>query len=295
MRKFFKDTLTNLIIKNKNLILLLCDIGVYSFKDIMKKYPKRVLNIGILEQSTVSFAAGLSSKKFIPVIHTISPFLVNRAFEQIKIDFGYQKLNGNFVTVGASYDYASLGCTHHCPEDINLMNNIPNMQILVPGTGLEFNQLFTQSFNKNKPNYFRLSSEENKKSYKVTFGKANILKEGGDITIIAVGPVLGFLENIVSKINCNLLYYTSIRPFDKKTLNKFKKKTKKIIIIEPYYGGSILNYIFEVFEKQKINISTINVPFEFIRKYGNKEDINKKIKFTKKDIEKKISNLLKNA
>jgi len=292
MRKAFQETLKKLIIKNQNLVLLLCDIGVYSFNSIMKKYPKRVLNMGILEQSTVSFAAGLSLRKFIPVIHTISPFLVNRAFEQIKIDFGYQELKGNFITVGASYDYASLGCTHHCPEDINLMKNIPNMKIFVPGTGLEFNQLFLQSFKKNKPNYFRLSTDENKKSQKVIFGKANIIKKGGSLTIIAVGPVLNFLENFIKKKNCNLLYYTSIRPFDKSTLKRLKKKTKKIIIIEPYYGGSILDNVLDVFKDQKININTINVPFEFIRKYGNKKDIDNKIKFTEKTIKNKLNELV---
>ena len=51
--------------------------------------------------------------------------MVDRAFEQLKLDFGYQKLNGNFISVGGSYDYAALGCSHHCPEDINLMKNIP--------------------------------------------------------------------------------------------------------------------------------------------------------------------------
>ena len=90
----------------------------------------------------ISMAAGLSNEGLKPIVHTIAPFIVNRAYEQLKIDFGYNKLNGNFVSIGASYDYASLGCTHHCPEDINLMYNIPNMQIVVPGSSEEFDALF---------------------------------------------------------------------------------------------------------------------------------------------------------
>jgi transketolase len=109
MRKQFTKTITKFLIKNNKIILLLGDIGVFGFKNLLKKYPARALNIGILEQSTISFAAGLSKSGFIPIVHTIAPFIVARAFEQLKIDFGYQKLKGNFITIGSSYDYASLG------------------------------------------------------------------------------------------------------------------------------------------------------------------------------------------
>ena len=97
-----------------------------------------------MEQSTVSFAAGLAKLKFIPIIHSISPFLVERALEQLKIDFGYQKLGGNLVTIGSSYDYAKMGSTHHCPTDINLIGNIPDSEIIIPGTAKEFKSLFLQ-------------------------------------------------------------------------------------------------------------------------------------------------------
>jgi transketolase len=295
MRKSFKNILEKLIKNNDNLILLLCDIGVFSFNDIIKKYSKRVLNIGILEQSSVSFAAGLSLQGYIPVVHTIAPFLVNRAFEQIKLDFGYQELRGNFISVGASYDYSALGCSHHCPEDVNLMKNIPNMQIFIPGTGKEFEELFKQNFRKIKPNYFRLSSEENSRTYNISAGRANLIKEGKEITIIAVGPVLNYLKTFINKINCNILYYTSIRPFDYALLKKFKKRTKKIIIIEPLYEGSVTEDVLKIFRKKKVIIETINIPKTFIRKYGEKKEIDNYIDFTEKKIKNKIMNFIKNA
>ena len=73
-----------------------------------------------MEQSMIGFAAGLSKAGFIPIIHTIAPFLVLRALDQIKIDFVYNKLKCNIVSVGASNDYTKLGTTHHCFEDINI-------------------------------------------------------------------------------------------------------------------------------------------------------------------------------
>ena len=86
MRKQFTATIKEIFSKDKKTIMLLGDIGVYSFRDLFKKYPKRFYNIGILEQSMISMAAGLSNVGFNPIVHTIAPFIVNRAFEQLKID-----------------------------------------------------------------------------------------------------------------------------------------------------------------------------------------------------------------
>ena len=119
MRKQFTKTLQDILYSNKKTCLLLGDIGVFGFRNELTNLPDRVYNIGILEQSTIGTAAGLAKTGLIPFVHTIAPFLVERSLEQLKVDFGYQCLNGNFISVGASYDYASLGCTHHCPGDIS--------------------------------------------------------------------------------------------------------------------------------------------------------------------------------
>jgi transketolase len=130
MRKQFTKTLQDILYSNNKTCLLLGDIGVFGFRNELKNIPDRAYNIGILEQSTISLAAGLAKTNIIPFVHTIAPFLVERAFEQLKVDFGYQGLNGNFISVGASYDYASLGCTHHCPGDVMCLLSIPNMEIM---------------------------------------------------------------------------------------------------------------------------------------------------------------------
>ena len=181
---------------------LLGDIGVFGFRDLFKSYPKRIYNVGILEQSMISMAAGLSNEGMKPIVHTIAPFIVSRAFEQLKIDFGYNKLNGNFVSIGASYDYASLGCTHHCPEDINLMYNIPNMQIVVPGSSEEFDTLFNQSYSNKNPTYFRLSDHENEKKFKVKF--TNIKNNKSKITICV--QLMPKYLILIHKYNLNLIY-----------------------------------------------------------------------------------------
>src|SRR3989339_1983837 len=169
MRKQLVKTVQSTLATDDNVVLLLGDIGVWGFREAFKLYPERVFNIGILEQSTISLSAGLSMSGLIPVVHTIAPFLVERAYEQLKDDFGYQKLGGNFISVGASYDYAALGCTHHCPADVNILINIPGMEIVVPGTAEEFDKLFKESYNNGNITYFRLSERKNQTEVKVKF------------------------------------------------------------------------------------------------------------------------------
>jgi len=289
MRKQFVKTLERLFFKEKKLFLLLGDIGVYGFRNIFKKYPDRCLNIGVMEQSSVGFAAGLSKTNMIPVYHTIAPFMVERAYEQLKIDFGYQKLRGNFVSVGGSYDYTALGPTHHCPADINLLSNIPNFQIIVPGTSSEFNQLFKQTYQNYFPKYFRISSTENSDSYNVEFGKANQIQKGKKATVIICGPTLNFVKSSLKNLDVNILYYTTVVPFDIKTLEKnIKNSEKKIIIIEPFYSGAVLNEVSVLQNKYSLLISSVSVPRKFINGYGFKKNLDDKFFNTKK-----ILNLIK--
>ncbi len=293
MRKQFVNTISKLYKLDKKIVMLLGDIGVYGFRNIFKKYPKRIYNIGILEQSMISMAAGLSNEGLKPIVHTIAPFIVSRAYEQLKIDFGYNKLNGNFVSIGASYDYASLGCTHHCPEDINLMYNIPNMQIVVPGNSKEFDRLFKQSYSNKHPTYFRLSDHENNIDFKVKFGKSNCVNNKSKITVLAVGPVLNFIYPLIDKYKINLVYLTTVRPFDKNVLKKFLNKNSSLLIVEPFYSGAILNEITSLFGVKNYKIKNISVPFKFLTNYGKKNEHDKKLGFSIEKIEKIINQLKK--
>ena len=109
MRGQFVKTVSKLIQNDERVVLLLADIGIYGFRDMLSNYPQRAYNIGVLEQSTISLSAGLSLSNLIPIVHTIAPFIVERALEQIKVDLCYQSLGANLVSVGASYDYAAWG------------------------------------------------------------------------------------------------------------------------------------------------------------------------------------------
>jgi transketolase len=290
MRKQFVTTIQDTMSKDDNLCLLLGDIGVFGFSKCFELYPDQTYNIGILEQSTISLASGVSKANMIPVVHTIAPFIVERAFEQLKTDFGYQNLNGNFISIGNSYDYAGLGCTHHCPGDVSILSTIPNMQIISPGSSKEFDSLFKQTYNNGSPTYFRLSEYEHSLNFEVTFGKANIIKEGTKALIICYGNMLESVYEVVKDLDITLLYYSTIVPFDNETLKKHFNDN--IIICEPFYEGSTNYFVTKALEGFSYKLSNIGIPREFILSYGKKHQIDELLELDVNSLKNKINNLI---
>ncbi|MCX5815083.1 MAG: hypothetical protein NTX75_02415 [Proteobacteria bacterium] len=267
MRKQFTDTIENILMQDDRLVLLLGDIGVFGFRKAFEQYPDRVYNIGILEQSTISLAAGLAKTDLIPLVHTIAPFLIERSLEQLKIDFCYQGLGGNFVSVGASYDYAALGCTHHCPGDISLLKTIPGMNIIVPGSDRDFDVLFRAAYSGHNPNYFRLTEKGHALDVPVTFSRGTKIREGRDGTVVAIGPMLERVVNACINVNVTILYYTTLSPFDAALLSSTFQKGK-IAVVEPFYEGTMSHDIVSSLQGKSINMLSVGVPRKFLINYG---------------------------
>ena len=152
-----QNCVRELIKSNDNTSLLLIDIGVWPFRDLLRDYPNRVKNIGIFEPGTISIAAGLSLQGITPIVYGISPFIVERSLEQLKLDFIYQKIGGNFITTGGSYEFSTLGYSHYCPEDISILYQLPGMDILTPATPSQFESLWKTCALNGKPSYFRMT------------------------------------------------------------------------------------------------------------------------------------------
>ena len=155
MRSRFPKTVLEIMDNDERVVVLLGDIGVFAFKDVFAKYPTRCINFGICEQTMVGCAAGLAMAGMIPIVHTIEPFLVERAFEQIKDDFGYQNLIGTIVGVDVSETAPNLGYTHQTPYAYNLMSFIKNMTVSFPINAEEFDTKLKESYDK-RLTYYRI-------------------------------------------------------------------------------------------------------------------------------------------
>ena len=297
IRQEFARTVLDVAKKDKKLFVMVGDISHGVLKPYYSKFPDRYLNLGILEPSMISMGAGLSRVGYNPILHTISPFIVERSFEQIKLDFCYHNLSGNIITVGGAFDYSNLGCSHHCYGDFAMLKTLPNVNIFTPASPIEFSSLFKKVYNNNKLNYFRLNGQNhgylfNKKQIKP--GEPIKVAIGNYLTLIAVGSqlkncieVCNFFEKKNKKID--LIYIHSIRPLNLKEIRKSAKRTKKILIVEEHsQNGGVSEDIFKnLFNIKDIKIEQKSIE-KFITSYGSYTDLCKSAGLDKKSIIKKI-------
>jgi transketolase len=291
MREQMGETIADLFERDKRLMLVLADISRAFFEGIFTKYPERAYNVGIMEQTMVSVAAGMALEGFIPILHSIAPFLVERPFEQIKDDFCYQRLQGNFISIGASYDYSTEGMTHHGMGDAQILRSLPGMQIVVPGTAREFDRLFRAGYANGAPTYYRLSSANNPIEQDVSFGKMNVVKRGEQATVIAIGSALSYALPAVEGMDVNVLYCTTVAPFDAETLRNIDR-SGSIVLVEPYYEGVLVPDICAALEPKSLRMKTIGMPHKVLSHYGRPEQHDEAIGFTERGIRQRIENFI---
>lgn len=291
MREQMALTIADLFAHDERTALVLAAISKPLFAEVMQNYPTRSIDVGIMEQTMISVAAGYALEGFIPFVHTMSPFLVERPYEQLKDDFCYQQLGGNFISTGASYDYSTEGMTHHGPADVALLSQLPGMQIVVPGTAHELDQLLRATYDNGSPTYYRTSVLENETDHPIEFGKLTVLQQGKQATIIAVGPMLNLVKPLLAELDVTILYCTTVLPFDAQTLRETAPNSD-IIIVEPYYEGALVPSVSLAMEHIPTRIKAIGVPHRIIKQYGTPEQLSIELGLTTASIQKQIKRFL---
>jgi transketolase len=290
MRGRMARVVSDLIETDPDTALILADIGKAQFLDILRRFPERVVNVGIMEQTAVSVAAGFAMEGFHPIVHSIAPFVVERPFEQIKDDLCYQGLGGTLISIGASYDYGTDGMTHHGPADVPILKTLPRMQICVPGTPDEFETLLRQTYNNGAPTYIRTSVQQNESSRTVRFGKLHLEREGRDGVVVAVGPVLDRVLAAVEGLDLTVLYATTVAPLDEQTLrDAVAKAAPDVILIEPYYEGGLVQDISRALRDTPSRIEAIGVPRRVLERYGPPERLDQEVGLTVDGIRTRIT------
>jgi transketolase len=281
IRQEFADTMLEVGRKDDKLVVLLGDISHFIMQPFAKEFPQRFYNVGICEPTIVSIAAGLSKVGLIPVVHTIAPFIIERSFEQLKLDFCYHKLPGNLITVGSAFDYSNLGCTHHCYDDFTLIKSLPNTQIFYPATCSEFNQLFRQAYNNEFLKLYRIPENQHGVDIdpcKIKVGEAVKIVEGKNLTIVATGPQLRNALEARAKLalkgwDAEIIYIHTIQPLDISSIRASVEKTKRVLVIEEHnrFGGLGNEILCNLYDIQDLKFSSLAIK-TFIHDYGTYED-----------------------
>lgn len=298
VRQQFADTMLEVGKVDPKLIVLVGDISHSILQPYAQACPGRYYNVGICEPTIMSMAAGLARTGFYPVVHTIAPFLIERSFEQMKLDFCYQQLGGNIVTIGGAFDYSNLGCTHHCYGDFALMKTLPGTEIIYPATPREFDVLFRQVYRDGVLKLFRIPAHSHEHEFELSelhFGKGIKVVSGENLTLIATGPQLKNALEAKSLLqslgwNSEIIYIHTIRPLDQELILESVKKTRRVLVIEEHsevggLGDDVLRLVQNI---SNTHFASLAIPSKFITEYGTYEELCANIGLNVKGIVEKV-------
>ena len=250
MREAFVDTVTEALDRDPRLAVVTADISSAAFDPARRRHPRRVINVGIREQAMVGVAGGLALTGLRPVVHSYAPFLVERPFEQIKLDLGHQEVGAVLVSIGGSYDDPVWGRTHQAPGDVALIDSLPGWTVHVPGHPAEVAALLRAALSGDDRVYVRLSARTNSAARPTGTGLVRV-RDGSAGVVVAVGPTLDPVLTAVAGLDVSVGYLSTVRPFDAVGLRNMVSRLRcstgvvstgvvstGIVLVEPYLRGT---------------------------------------------------------
>jgi transketolase len=269
MRERFAAVTSGLLASDPRLAVVLADISADAFRPAAARFPDRVINVGIREQLLISVAGGLSLAGMRPIAHTFASFLVERPFEQIKLDLTHQAAAGGAVLVsaGASYDSADSGRTHQSPGDVALLGTLPGWTVHVPGHPDEAERQIRAAARGGGLVYVRLSTEANTVPLDGEPGRLTVLRSGRQGTVLAVGPLADAVVDATLGFDVTVLYAATIRPLDAATLRD-SLQAPNVVLAEPYLAGTSVAAVAEALRDIPHRILGLGVGRHELRRYG---------------------------
>jgi transketolase len=267
MRQRFAAVTSSLLDADPRLAVVLADIGTSDFERARARHTDRVINVGIREQLMIGVTAGLALAGMRPIAHTFAPFLVERPFEQIKLDIGHQGVGAVLVSAGASYDYPFYGRTHMAPGDVALLDTLPGWTVHVPGHPDEAETLLRDAAAGTGAVYVRLSLPANAAGFDIQPGQFTVLRTGGRGTVVAVGPLADETLAATEGMDVTVLYAATVRPFDARTLRATLGQPD-VVLVEPYLAGTSVPFVADALRDIPHRVLGLGVGREELRHYG---------------------------
>jgi len=267
MRERFAAVTSELLEEDPRLALVLADISVDQFRAARQRHPDRVINLGIREQLLVSVTGGLALAGLRPIAHTFASFLVERPFEQIKLDLNHQGIGAVLVSAGASYDISAGGRTHQSPGDVALLGTLPGWTVHVPGHPDEAEALLRAAARADGLVYLRLSTQANERPLLAGPGGVAVLRRGDRGTVVAVGPTADPALAATRDLDVTVLYLATVRPFAATTLRE-TLRAPNVVLVEPYLAGTSVPALGAALADLPHRVLGLGVTLDELRRYG---------------------------
>jgi len=262
MRAVYSATMMAMAEKDERIVALQADLmGAHGMRAFAEKFPERSFNVGVAEANMVGVAAGLAAAGKIPFVHSFATFATRRCFDQIAISVCYAKLNvriiGSDPGVGAELN----GSTHMALEDAGIMRTLPGITIFEPVDSVQLKAALPVLAYHEGPVYIRLFRKTAvsvfQQGYQFTYGKADVLKEGRDVTVIAAGvcvaeALTAAQKLAISGIEVRILNMHTIKPIDAEAIIQAAVETGAIVTAENHsIVGGLGSAVAEVLAEER--------------------------------------------
>ncbi len=268
-----------------------------------EKFPERFVECGVAEQNMVGIAAGLALSGKIPFVSSYAVFSPGRSWDQARVSVCLNRANVKIAGAHAGISVGPDGATHQALEDIAIMRVLPNMTVVVPCDYEETKKLVAAACAFDGPLYFRFSREKTPviTTHETPFeiGKALVLREGRDATIVACGPLvhsaLVAAERLNKKgIECEVINNHTVKPLDGKTILASVRKTRAVVTVEEHQiMGGMGSAVCELLARQfPVPVEMIGMPDSF-GESGEPAELLEKYGMSEKAIVRAVKRVLK--
>ena len=263
MRKRFYELAAQALDEDPRVAVVVAEIGASE----VPLQHERVFNVGIREQLMIGVTAGLALEGLRPIAHSYAPFLVERPYEQVKLDLGHQDLGAVLVSTGASYDGSRSGRTHQAPADVAILSALPGWTIHVPGHPDELERQLRRALAGDDRVYIRMSEESNEAP--VHADGLAVVRRGSDEApvVVAVGPGLDATLAATADLDMTVAYLATVRPFDAAGLRAVVGGTD-VVLVEPYLAGTSAGEVSAALVDRPHRLLSLGVPNIEFRHYG---------------------------
>ena len=303
-REAFAEALVEIGSRRKDVVVLTADLSSsVKTNRFAEKFPEHHFNVGISEQNMMSIAAGLAASGSTVFASTFAVFGTSRVYDQIRQSIAWPKLNVNIVATHAGITVGGDGASHQMLEDIALMCSLPNMTVIVPCDALETRKAVKSVVDYKGPTYIRLGRSEvpiiTQENDTFSIGKATVMKDGKDITLIGTGIMVSRCLLAAEKlekenIDASVINMSTIKPVDEKTIIKYAKETGAIVTAEEHniIGGLGSTVSSVLSENVPVPMKRIGIPDVF-GESGKSDELMEKYGLTPENIVKAVHDVMK--
>lgn len=303
MRDAFAAELLRLASDDDRVMFLTGDLGFGVFEEFIEACPRQYLNVGVAEQNLIAVATGLALEGRIVFAYSIGNFPVLRCLEQIRNDAAYHRANVTVVSIGGGFSYGPLGMSHHATEDLAIMRAIPEVVTAVPGTTLEVRASMRALVAQDGAGYLRLdksSGYEPDHGIPFEFGDWRIFAEGADVTLVAVGGVLGEAQRAARMLrdegtSARVVSAHTLSPLANRTVTSAIGASPVVVTLEEHViRGGLGGLVAEVIAEEQLGVRLVRLGLDgpFVSEVGSQAYLRERVGLNASSVVQTVRGLL---